>query len=70
MSDALTLGAKAGYYGVEEDAITDEELTAVAGGLVYSVAENTTFQLQLQYWDLDEADDDVFAAGTGIFVKF
>ena len=70
VSDALTLGAKAGWYGVEEDAITDEELTAIAGGLVYSVAENTTFQLQLQYWDLDEADDDVFAAGSGIFVKF
>ena len=70
LSDSLTLGAKAGFYGVEEDAITDEELVALAAGLVYGFAENTSFQLQLQSWSLDEADKDIFAAGTGIFVKF
>jgi hypothetical protein len=80
VSDALTLGASVAYVTVEEDAIVDEDEIAVAGGMVYTILPNTTFQLQLQYTDgsvdkvagvtIDSFDFDEFAMGSGIFVKF
>jgi hypothetical protein len=78
-SDDLSFGASAAYLTVEEDAIVDADAYVLAAGMVYSLLENTTFQLQLQYTDgsIDEVagvdidgDFDVFSAGTGLFVKF
>ena len=78
MSDALALGVSAAYAQEEEDAIIESDGYALAAGLKYTILENTTFQLQLQYEDFDQefqltgvtADYDAFRAGTGFFVKF
>jgi hypothetical protein len=79
-SDDLSIGASAAYLTVEEDAIIDADAYVLAAGMVYSLLENTTFQLQVQYTDGDidelaglevrEGGFDVFSAGTGLFVKF
>lgn len=78
-SDALSFGASVAYLTVEEDALVDTDVIALAGGMVYTILPNTTFQLQLEYSDGNvdsiggvsvDADFDTFAAGTGLFVKF
>ena len=80
-SDSLKLGATAGFFQSEEDKIADIEYMALAGGLVYQVMANTTFQLQLEYTDgtinktdyvavNGDIDFDSFRAGTGLYVKF
>jgi hypothetical protein len=80
VSDALKLGASVAYLTVEEDALIDEEVMALAGGLVYTILPNTTFQLQLQYADgevdsvlgvdVEDGGYDILAVGTGLFVTF
>ena len=73
-SDSLSFGISGAYLTVEDDWYSDDELTAFAGGMVYKVAENASFQLQLQHsnYDSDVLDDDtdIFSAGTGLFVNF
>ena len=69
---ATKLGASVAYLEPEEDQFTEAELLAVAAGVVYPVMDNTTFQVQLQYWDgeVEDLEVDNFSAGTGLFVKF
>ncbi len=79
-SDALKFGVSLAYLTVEEDSVTDADIMALAAGMVYTILPNTTFQLQLQYTDgsydkesgvtVANGDFDVFAAATGLFVKF
>lgn len=81
VSDDLKLGATAGYFTSEEDKIADIDYMALAGGLVYQLMENTSFQLQVEYTDgtlnktdyvavNGDIDFDSFRAGTGLYVKF
>jgi hypothetical protein len=80
VSDALTLGASAAYLTVEEDAIVDMDVVLLAGGLVYTILPNTTFQVQAQYADgsidsildvnVSDGDFDAVKVGTGLFVTF
>jgi len=73
------LGASAAYLQSEEDDVVDSSGMFLSAGLVYPVMANTTFQLQLQYSDVDvdevygfdvDTDANSFQAGTGLFVKF
>jgi hypothetical protein len=83
MNDALTFGASIAYLTEQEDKVVENEVVALAAGMVYKIMDNTTFQLQLQYSDgtasytdaagvklVDDLDYDSFRAGTGIFVSF
>ena len=74
LNDALTFGLSGAYLTVEDDYYSDDELTAGALGMVYQVMDNTSFQVQLQYSNFDSDiindDEDIFQAGTGIFVSF
>ena len=76
LSDAINLGASASYLSEEEDEFVESDGYQLAAGLTYGILENTSFQVQLQYEDMDlevlgvSADYDSFRAGTGIFVKF
>jgi hypothetical protein len=83
-SEALTLGGSAGYFTEEEDAVAEVSVMALAGGLVYQILPNATFQLQAQYSDgtasftnpftgvkeIDDVDFDSIQVGTGLFVTF
>ncbi|MBW2689419.1 MAG: hypothetical protein JRC99_05775 [Deltaproteobacteria bacterium] len=80
-SDALKLGATAGYFQSEEDKIADIEVLVLAGGLVYNLMANTTFHFQIEYTDgtvnktdytavNGDIDFDNFRMGTGLYVKF
>ena len=78
LSDSLNLGASAAYLQEEEDAIVEKDGYALAAGLKYAIAENTSIQMQLQYEDFDvtvvgsdlDGGYDAFRAGSGIFVNF
>ena len=77
-SDALNFGVSGAYLQTEDDDVADVDAMAFAGGVTYSLLENTSIQLQLQYTDGTvngsgsdpDVDFDSFQAGTGIFVKF
>ena len=79
-SDDLSFGASATYMTTEEDDAIDADAYALAAGMVYQLLPNTSFQLQLQYFDatvdevagedIGDIDGDIFSAGTGLFVKF
>ncbi len=77
VSDTLTFGTTVGYFEEENDSLAKIHLTTLAGGLVYELMPNTTFQIQLQYTDgsIDPPDQskidfDSFEAGSGLFVNF
>jgi len=83
-----TIGASVAYLTNEDDGAVwdfngggyDAEGMFYAAGLVYPIMDNTTFQLQVQYKDVQttifddsngpDIDVTVFQAGTGVFVKF
>jgi len=76
-TDKLSFGASVAYLTVEEDKNVDIDEYALAGGMVWKLLPNTSFQLQLQYEDgkvNDTSEGDVdftaFRAGTGLFVNF
>ncbi len=76
-TDKLSFGASVAYLETEDDNVADVDEVAVAGGMVYKILANTTFQLQLQYEDgkvnhpsAGDTDFDSFRAGTGLFVAF
>ena len=76
-TDKLSFGASVAYLTVEDDKNVDIDEYALAGGMVYKLLANTSFQLQLQYEDgkvNDTTEGDVdfnaFRAGTGLFVTF
>jgi hypothetical protein len=77
LSDTLSFGASAAYLTVQEDKNIDVDEMVLAGGMVYKVLDNTSFQLQLQYQDgtvkdtpVGDIDFDAVTAGTGLFVTF
>lgn len=78
LNTALNVGASVSYLTEEEDAIIASDGYQVAAGMTYAILENTSFQVQLQYEEMDRQvvgvatndDYDAFKAGTGIFVKF
>jgi hypothetical protein len=79
VSDKLSFGASVAYLTVEEDKNADVDEYALAGGMVWKILPNTSFQLQLQYEDGtakdasssgNDVDFTAFRAGTGLFVSF
>jgi len=78
LNDAFNLGVSASYLTEEEDAAIESDGYQLAAGLKYAILENTSFQLQLQYEDMNRQDSitsvkndySAFRAGTGFFVKF
>jgi hypothetical protein len=71
-TDKLSFGASAAYLETEDDNVVDADEYALAGGMVYKLLANTSFQLQVQYEDgeVENEDYNAFRAGTGLFVSF
>jgi len=77
-SEDLNFGASVAYAQEEEDKYAELDVLLLAGGMVYQILPNASFQVQLQYKDgnvtVDDEDIDndfdAFEMGSGLFVKF
>ena len=74
-SDAMDLGASLAYLTPEEDSATQvDSMLKIAASMKYAVMSNTSFQMQVQYTDIDTDDataaDSELEIGAGLFVNF